>query len=219
MPNKKLRFTLSNLDTGVTLDTLGNTAPVDLTTDSTGTVSLAVFAGTVPTALNVKATLLDDSNNTTSVFTNSNQLTVASGRPVQKSLSLALEKLSLEGKSRDGLTTLLTLSLADRQGNPVPPGTQVNFVTEAGVVQPATCVVPSVTPPESYCSVTFRSSGTRTASGKVSIMAYVSGEEDFVYNNGNNVYDSSAPFSDLGRAFRDDKGQVFTGTDGKYHSV
>lgn len=218
LPNKKLRFTLSNLDTGVTLDTLGNTAPVDLTTDSTGTVSLAVFAGTVPTALNVKATLLDDSNNTTSVFTNSNQLTVASGRPVQKSLSLALEKLSLEGKSRDGLTTLLTLSLADRQGNPVPPGTQVNFVTEAGVVQPATCVVPSVTPPESFCSVTFRSSGTRTASGKVSIMAYVSGEEDFVDNNGNNVYDSSEPFSDLGRAFRDDNGQVITGTDGKYNS-
>ncbi len=218
LPNKKLQFTLSNLDTGVTLDTLGNTKPVDLTTDSSGMVSLAVFAGTVPTALNVRATLLDASNNTTGVFSNSNQLTVASGRPVQKSLSLALEKMSLEAQNRDGQTTLLTLSLADRQGNPVPPGTQVNFVTETGVVQPASCVVPSITPPESFCSVTFRSSGTRTASGKVSIMAYVSGEEDFVDTNGNNVYDSGEPFADLGRAFRDDHGQSIAGADGKYNS-
>ena len=214
LQNKKLRLSLSNTATGVTLDTLGNTAPVDLSTDSTGVASVAVFSGTVPTSLNVKATLLDASNNPTSVFSNSNLLTVASGRPVQKSLSLALGKLSIEAKSRDGQETAVTLSMADRQGNPVPPGTQVNFVTESGGLQPATCFVPTTIPPESFCSVTFRSSGTRTANGRVSILAYVDGEEDFVDGNGNNVYDSGESFTDLGWAYRDDNNSVMAGVDG-----
>jgi hypothetical protein len=217
LQNKALRFSLSNLSTGVALGSLGNTNVVDLTTDSSGVATIAVFSGTVPTSLNVKATLLDAGVPTT-IFSNSNLLTVASGRPVQKSLSLALEKLSIEAKNRDGITTQVTLSMADRQGNPVPPGTQVNFVTESGVLQPATCVVPNVSPPESFCAVTFRSQGLRTANGAVSIMAYVDGDEDFVDNNGNNIYDSGEPFTDLGRATRDDNGQVITGADGIYNS-
>jgi hypothetical protein len=216
LQNKKLRLNLSNTATGVSLNTVGNILPVDLTSDSTGLVSAAVFSGTVPTSLNVKATLLDSSGVATSVFSNSNLLTVASGRPTQSSLSLALGKLSIEGLNRDGETTTVTLSMADRQGNPVPPGTQVNFVAESGVLLPAVCFVPPVIPatasspaiPVSACTVTFRSQGTRTANGRVSILAYVAGEEDFVDANGNNAYDCGETFTDLGWAFRDDNGQA-----------
>ena len=216
LPNNKLRLSLSNAATGLSLDTVGNTAAVDLTTDSLGLVSVKVFSGTVPTSVNIKATLLDSSNVATNIFSSSNLLTVASGQPTQRSLSLAATKLSIEGFSLDGETTSLTLSMADRQGNPVPPGTQVNFVTESGVLLPAVCFVPPVIPatasspaiPTSACTVTLRSQGTRPANGRVSILAYVAGEEDFVDANGNNVYDSGELFTDLGRAYRDDNSKT-----------
>ena len=212
LQNKKLRLTLANAATGVSLNTVGNTAAIDLSTDSLGLVSAAVFAGTVPTSLNVKATLLDSDGVPTNIYSNSNLLTVASGRPTQRSLSLSVEKFSVEAASVDGQETKLTLSMADRQGNPVPPGTQVNFVSEAGVTLPAVCFVPPVIPetssspaiPVSACTVTLRSSGTRTPNGLVSVLAYVAGEEDFVDVNGNNYFDSGDSFTDLGRAYRDD---------------
>ena len=224
LQNKKLRFTLSNANTGVSLDTLGNVTPIDLPTDSLGQVSLAVFSGTVPTSLNLIATLLDSANAPTSVFSNSNLLTVAVGRPNQKSISLSVEKFSIEGWGRDGTTTQVTLSMADRQGNPVPPGTQVNFVAESGVMLPPVCFVAPPIPatvsspaiPTSSCTVTFSTSGTRPASGKVSILAYVAGEEVFVDANGNNIYDIGEDFSDLGRAYRDDSGTSISGPNGSY---
>ncbi|MEI8031165.1 MAG: hypothetical protein WCH35_15410 [Comamonadaceae bacterium] len=214
--NKKLRLSLSNSATGVTLNSVGNILPVDLTTDGGGQVAVAVFSGTIPTSLNVKATLLDGTGTATNVYQNSNVLTVASGRPTQKSLSLSLEKFSIEAMNVDGQTTKVTLSMADRQGNPVPPGTQVNFVTESGVMQPAVCVVPAGPLVVSSCAVTLSSSGTRTVNGRVSILAYVAGEEDFVDLNGNNVYDIGEPFADLGRPYRDDNGQSASGANGVF---
>ena len=219
LQNKKLRLSLGNSSTGVSLDKVDNTNSVDLTSDSQGLVSAAVYSGTVPTSLNVRATLLDANDAPTNVFSNSNLLTVASGRPVQRSLSLAFDKLSIEGFTFDGDEAYATLSLADRQGNPVPPGTQVNFVTESGVMMPAVCFVPPVTPatanspaiPTSFCTVKIRSQGTRPVNGRVSVLAYVEGEEDFVDVNGNNIYDAGDSFTDLGRAFRDDNPANETG--------
>lgn len=212
LQNKKLRLSLSNSATGVSLNTVGNTAPIDLTTDSVGLVKAAVFSGTVPTSLNVKATLLDNDGVETTVYSYSNKLTIASGRPSQRSLSLSVSTFSIEAAGVDAQETKLTLSMADRQGNPVPENTQVNFVSEAGVVVPAVCFVPPVTPesasspaiPVSSCAVTLRSSGTRTPNGLVSVLAYVAGEEDFIDMNGNNYFDSGDTFVDLGRAYRDD---------------
>ena len=226
LQNQKVRLSLSNISTGVTLNTLGNAGSFDFATDSAGLVSAAVFSGTVPTSLNVTAVLLDSNNAKTSVFVNSNLLSVASGRPSQKSLSLSVEKLSIEGANTDGVTTNVTFSMADRQGNPVPPGTQVNFVTESGVFLPAACFVPPPIPatasspavPSSSCTVTLRSQGTRTLNGRVSILAYTAGEEDFVDNNGNNIFDTGDTFTDLGRAFRDDNAQARTGINGVYDS-
>ena len=224
--NKKVRVSLSNTATGVSLNRIGNLSPVDLTTNSDGIAVAAVFSGTVPTSLNVKATILDSNDAETAISTTSNLLTVASGRPTQRSLSLAFGKLSLEGWNFDGDTTTVSLSMADRQGNPVPPGTQVNFVSESGVLLPAVCFVAPTVPgtssstatPTSSCTVNIRTSGTRPKNGRVSVLAYVAGEEDFVDVNGNNVFDSGEPFTDLGRAFRDDNAQAVAGANGRYDS-
>ena len=197
-PNQAIALSLVNSSgPGVSIDSLGSVAPVTKTTDSAGNVSVAVFSGTVPTPVQVRAVLLANNQ----ISTTSGILTVASGRPVQSAASIASAKLSLEGFNFDGDTTPVTLSIADRQGNPVPDGTVVNFVSQSGVMVPPVCVITGGT---SQCQSTIRTQGTRPSNGRVSILAYVQGEEDFNDANRNNVYDQGETFTDLGNAFRSD---------------
>ena len=197
LPNQALAVSLVNSGPGISLDVLGASSAVIKTSDGSGNVSVAVFSGTVPTPVQVKAVLVANNQ----ISTTSGILTVASGRPVQKAASIASMKFSLEGLTFDGDTTPITLSLADRQGNPVPDGTVVNFVSQSGVMVPPTCVVTGGT---SQCTSTIRSQGTRPLNGRVSILAYVQGEEDFNDLNRNNAYDAGEPFTDLGNAYRSD---------------
>ncbi len=200
VPSRDIRLTLKSTNTGIpkaTFGSAGNVDPFVLTTDSTGKVSLAVYSGTVPTSVMINAALVSN----TSIQTDSAVVAIASGRPSQSSLSLSLGKFAIRGYDFDGEETTVTLSMADRQGNPVPDGTAINFVTEGGLMVPATCVTGAV-PGDSRCSVKIRSQGVRPADGRVSILAYASGEEDFVDTNFNNVYDCGEPFTDLGTAFR-----------------
>ena len=194
-PNQAIALSLVNSGPGVSLDTLGAIVPVTKTSDSAGNVSVAVFSGTVPTPVQVRAALV--ANNL--ISTTSGVLTVASGRPVQNAASISAERFSIEASIVDGVTTTITLRLADRQGNPVPDGTVVNFVSQSGVMIPPTCTITGGT---SDCKSILRSQGTRTQNGRVSVLAYVQGEEDFIDSNANNVYDTGEVFSDLGNAFR-----------------
>jgi hypothetical protein len=196
--NQSVQLSLMNSAPGVSLGISGSSAPVAATTNSAGQVAVAVFAGTIPTSVQVKAVI---PSNLSVPATLSNILTVASGRAVQKAASLSLEKFSIEGFNLDGATSTVTMSLADRQGNPVPDGTQVNFTSESGVLVPPSCVTSGGT---SSCVVNIRSQGTRPSDGRVSILAYLPGEEDFVDANANNVYDAGEAYTDLGDAYRDD---------------
>ncbi len=197
LQNQALQLSLVNAGPGVSLSTVGNAAPVTVTTNAAGVALVPVFSGTVPTSAQIRATAV----NNPALTVTSNVLTVASGRPVQRAMSVAIEKLSIEGGDIDGITSQVTVSLADRQGNPVPDGTEVNLVAQTGVLIPARCVTEGG---KSQCSVQIRSQGTRTATGRVQILAYVPGEEDFVDANFNNVYDTGENFIDLGNAYRDD---------------
>lgn len=209
LQNQQVQLSIVNSAPGVSLNQVGNTGPVTLTSDAGGLVNVAVFSGTVPTSVQVRAVLVGNGT----VAATSNVLTVASGRPVQRAMSVALSKFSIEGWNVDGATSHVTVSLADRQGNPVPQGTQVNFTTKYGLMIPASCVVDA----SSSCAVDIRSQGDRSPPfvGRVAILAYVPGEEDFTDLNGNNVYDAGEPFTDLGNAYRDEytaPGGVANGT-------
>jgi hypothetical protein len=182
-----------------TFGTIGNSAAVTQTTDSNGEVLVPVFSGNVPTSVLVNATLTSNPL----VQTDSSVLTIASGLPAQARVSLSLEKFAIRGFNFDGESAKVTLSLADRQGNPVPDGTAVNFVTQGGVMIPPVCTTGTVAG-SSQCQVTIRTQNPRPTSGRVKILAYASGEEDFTDNNFNNAYDAGDTFSDLGNAFRDD---------------
>lgn len=197
LAGEAVRLQLANALLGTALDGAGADGTVTIASDAEGKVRVTVLAGTVPGAVRVAASVVD----APTIATSSLELRVATGRPAQSRASLAATVLSIEGYQIDGTETTLTLSLADRQGNPVPDGTQVNFVAESGAVFPSTCVVAGGT---SRCSVVLRSQGVRPANGQVSILAYTPGEEDFTDLNGNNAWDSGEPFADMGDAFRDD---------------
>ncbi len=209
LPGQDLTVSLKTLNAGTipkaTFGTVGNTAPVTLTTDSLGKVSVPVFSGTVPTNVLVNAALVSNP----SIQTDSSVVVIASGRPVQSRVSLVPAKHAIRGFNFDGATTTVTMSLADRQGNPVPDGTAVNFVSEAGVMIPPTCVTGAVAG-DSQCTVSIRTQNPRNPlrKGYVSILAYTAGEEDFTDANFNNIYDAGDSFSlisnDLGTAYRDD---------------
>ena len=191
------------------IGSVGNIAAVTVTTDANGKVSIPVFSGTVPTSVIVNAALTSNPL----VQTDSAILAIASGRAAQDRASLSIKDFAIEGFNVDGVSTNVTMSLADRQGNPVPDGTAINFVTEGGVMIPPVCYTGGIkdpvsgvysTPGNSQCSVTIRSQAPRPTDGRVSILAYVAGEEDFVDRNFNNIYDAGDTFTDLGNAFRDD---------------
>ena len=202
LPGQEVLLSLKTLNGGIpkaSLGAVGSVTSINVTTNADGKVSVPVFSGTVPTNVVVNAALVSNPL----VQTDSSVLAIASGRPAQARVSLSLEKFSIEGANVDGESSTVTMSLADRQGNPVPDGTAVNFVTEGGVMIPPVCTTGAIAG-DSRCSVTIRSQNPRPANGLVSILAYVAGEEDFVDANFNNVYDCGEAFSDLGTAYRDD---------------
>ena len=182
-----------------TFGTATNVAPLTLTTDSFGKITVPVFSGTVPTNVVLGAALVSN----TAIKTDSSVIAIASGRPAQARVSLVRGKSAIRGFNFDGATTTVTMSLADRQGNPVPDGTAVNFVTEGGVMIPPTCVTGGVAG-DSQCTVSIRSQNPRPANGLVSILAYSAGEEDFIDANFNNLFDCGESFTDLFTAYRDD---------------
>ena len=199
-----VELTLKTLNGGLPKAAIGaidNINPVRATTDAAGKVSVPVFSGTVPTNVIVNAALVSNP----AIQTDSAVLAIASGRPAQARASLSIEALAIEGFNTDGAETSVTMSLADRQGNPIPDGTAVNFVTSGGVMIPPTCTTGAV-PGDSRCTVKIRSQNPRVAAhrGRVQILAYSAGEEDFVDANFNNVYDCGESWTDLTTAFRDD---------------
>ncbi len=200
MPNIPVVFSLTMNPGGVGLGASGATANVTANSDALGVASISVFSGTIPGPVEVKAALAS----TPSVFTTSKNLTVASGPPSQNHLSLSVSTFNIEGWDVDGSSTTLTVRVADRQGNPVPDGTVINFTTEGGQVKPS-CATKLDAAGHAACSVGFISQQPRPADGRVSVLAYVEGLKEYIDVNGNNAYDAGIDtLVDIGDAYRDD---------------
>ena len=171
-------------------------APLSGTTDANGAVTTVVSAGTLPTSIRVRATV-----HGSGVTTMSNVLVVSTGVPDNKHFSLSTETGNCEGFDFDQECSIVTATLGDHFGNPVPDGTAVNFIVEGGIIG-ASCYtgeIPDPTTPldqstnsnigpgSGTCSVKLRSSSPRPADGRVTVLAYALGEEDFFDANGNNT--------------------------------
>lgn len=183
-----------------------------------GEVSFSVCSGTQPETVQVRATLAGVSG----IFTDSNILTVQTGLPTQRFFDIAVDRFNvyvggLFTSQYSGGEFNITVRLADRQGNPVPNGTPVVFVTEGGQINKSNISSCIVSDGNGGCSVPligqeYRPLGSMNVDGsplgdprpgRVTVLAMADGEESFVDKNNNNRYDPGELFEDLGVPFMD----------------
>ena len=196
-------------------------SPSRATTDSTGNVMTMVSSGTVPTPVRVIA---EATRNGVKISGLSDTLTISTGLPIQKFMSMSAEKYNIEGLNYDNETTDITVLLADQYGNPVSDNTAVNFVTEGGAVGSSAqgaCVTK-----DGGCTVSLRSQEFRPKNGRVTVLAYLQGIESFTDSNGDGQYSCTGftgsgyrplvdacpsggePFEDLADAYLDTGGDT-----------
>jgi hypothetical protein len=182
---------------GVGLGAANSAGPLSLRSDNQGFVVFTVLAGTNPGSVRIQVSL-----GATAPYAYSNEITVQSGPPEQSRFSLSAEAFNIEGQDRDGATTTLTIRVADRTGNPVPPNTRVNFTAEGGQIQPS-CTTQTVNGISS-CAVLFSTQYPKPADGRISVLAFTEGVKVFKDSNGNNTFDAGDVLTDQGDAYRDD---------------
>ncbi|MEI8296485.1 MAG: Ig-like domain-containing protein [Pseudomonadota bacterium] len=207
-------FSLNTSVGGVTL--LNATA----TSDATGNVSTTVQSGTVATPVRVTASV-QIPNSTSTISTQSSQLTVSTGIPQQNGFSLAVTCQNVEAWNLVGVRVPVTAYLVDRFNNAVPDGTAVSFYTEGGTIK-SSCTTTSAAGAAS-CSVNWTSTSNRAPAdltlpvcgsgspvagscdraGRSSLMAIAIGEESFVDRNGNGSFDVGDTFTDQAERFLD----------------
>lgn len=194
VPSQSVSFAPTTLAGGLLVD--GRSDPQPKLTDANGEVTIRVNAGTVPTPVRIKATLVGSS-----ISTVSSNLSIAVGLPSQLNFSLSQGTINIEGYDYDGTANTYTVIASDRLANPVPEGTSVNFVAEAGQIQAIrqSTVVNGL----STVSANFLSSEPRPLDGRITVLAYALGEKSFLDANGNNIYDAGEDYQDLGDVFLD----------------
>lgn len=199
MSGVNVKFSISTNPGGVGISTLNSTTPVTASTILNGEASVSVFSGTIPGPVKIRAELAADPT----IFAESQNLTVASGPPSQRFMSLSATTYNIEGWGIDGTSTQFTVRVADRQGNPVNDGTVINFTAEGGQVA-GSCATAKVNG-ISLCTVNFISQNPRPVGGRISVLAYAAGTKDYTDTNANNKYDSATDtLTNIGDAYRDD---------------
>jgi hypothetical protein len=164
-------------------------------TNSQGLITTQVSAGTVPTAVRVNASAsMNFSGEAIKIQSQSDLLSINTGLPEQRSMSIAASVASPEAHNRFDVTSTISVSLSDSFHNPVSNGTTVNFTTEGGTIEPS-CVTTN-----GNCSVTWTSSEPRVADHRITILATALGHETFFDTNGNNIFDDADgnPILDIG---------------------
>lgn len=166
------------------------------TTDQAGQVRTVVKSGTIAGPINVRAV-----ESATGKQGISPDIIISTGVPNANRFSLTYSQMNPGGASgSDGVEVTLNVIASDIFGNNPTNGTRVSFVSpESGNVQNS-CLLQN-----GICSVVWRSSGSRPANMRATVLAYTSGAENFVDKNGNSVYDAA----DGAMLASDDKGEPF----------
>ncbi|MEW6373678.1 MAG: hypothetical protein AB1584_22420 [Pseudomonadota bacterium] len=157
--------------------------PTHATTDTNGDVSTMVSSGTIPTPVRVTATATRNGLTITGL---SDALTISTGLPIQRSMSMSADHYNIEGGDVDGQRVGIMVRLADQYGNPVSDGTTINFVTEGGAV--GSSAQGACNTRDGGCSVDLVTQNFRPLDGRVTVLAFVQGIENFVDLNGDGQY-------------------------------
>ncbi|MEY4590774.1 MAG: hypothetical protein RL497_2850 [Pseudomonadota bacterium] len=195
------------------------------TSDKEGIVEARVKSGTVPTTVSIKAF-----HEKSRVEGFSGGLEVKGSMPTLSKFSIGASKFNIRSFNRiNDETTQIVARISDTSGSPVPDGTIVRFEShEGGTID--TCRTLAGT-----CTSDWIPGGQQPADGRVQVLAYVQGQEEFKDNNSNNVFDDGDTFTDLPEPFSDDNlngqfdsGEFFVDTikngkrdlaDGKWNGV
>ncbi|MCL1050088.1 Ig-like domain-containing protein [Shewanella abyssi] len=171
-----------SLDTTVGGISFANSAATTTSTsNSAGLVSATVLSGTVPTPVRVVATA---TNNSESVTSQSEQLTINTGLPQQLGFSVSADLFNPEAGDFNGEKVSITAYASDSFGNPAPDDTTINFTAEGGQIV-SNCLTVNGT-----CSVEWTSANARVPEHRITVLAYALGHETFFDTNGNNVFDN-----------------------------
>ncbi|WDE06236.1 Ig-like protein, group 1 [Thalassomonas viridans] len=185
--NSALGNPLAQQEVSFSLNTdVGNITltPASGLTNSQGEITTQVNAGTVPTSVRVTAkATMDFQGQETPVQTQSDLLSVVSDLPEQSSFTIAASVLNPEADTTNGVTSTVSVWLADNFNNPVPDGTTVTFTAEGGHI-PGSCNTSN-----GSCSVEWVSANDRVDDHRVTIVATALGHETFYETNGNNTFD------------------------------
>ena len=174
IPGVAVQFTLS----GTGSESLN---PPTAVSDQNGLVSTAVTSGTQATTVRVIATLVTNPG----ISAQSTAVSILGAPPAFNHFSIAAKQANVQGRVTFGLSDPISVYVNDRFGNAVPPGTAVSFVTNA-----ASVVSPTTTDASGVATATLVTEGVVPPSGIVTVMAYTHGEESFIDNNGNGIFDA-----------------------------
>ncbi len=124
IPNVRIQFSLVGGSQGGEY-----LVPTSGVTDENGEVSTTLKAGTKPLAVKIRAWYNDE------VYTETEKITICSGPPEGKHLSMAVQYLNIIGLIKDGIEDENSARLADLYSNPVPEGTAVHFESEYAKIE------------------------------------------------------------------------------------
>lgn len=189
---ENVTFSLSTDAGGISL------AETTAESNTMGEVTAIVRSGTVHTTVQVTAT-----HDSSAISGTSAGIDISTGIPQEQRLSLSLQPANPLAWSVDGAEVEVNIISSDQFGNPVQDGTVVSFASpEAGSI-PSSC-----TTSEGRCSVTWVSSDPRPVDGRLTIIAYTAGAENFTDNNGDAIFNDPDSFDfasmDLAEQYTDE---------------
>jgi len=141
--------------------------PLTGTTNNEGLVSTTILSGSISGSVRINVITSNG------VSGSADDLAISTGLPSQETMTMALTNLAPEAWDRVGVTSSVTVSLADRYHNAVPDGTSISFTTEGGAINDTeTGTVGACLTKGSKCVLTWRAQNPRPPGNKLSDVAF-----------------------------------------------
>ncbi|TFH31956.1 MAG: hypothetical protein E4H00_02465, partial [Myxococcales bacterium] len=159
--------------------------PVAAVTDVNGRVETTLTSGTRSTTVRVTARADSDNNGSLDVAGQSTAVAILGAPPAFNRFSVGPLLRNVAGRVVFGIEDPISIFVNDRFGNAVPPGTSVSLITNG-----ASVVDQTSTNENGVASAILLTEGVVPQTGIVTVLAFTRGEETFIDNNGNGVFDS-----------------------------
>ncbi len=166
-----------------------------------GEVSVSLTSGTIAGV----ATVTASSSNGASTVSTETRVTMGYGRPDQRHLSIAFEKLNIPGLIEFGIENGITAYIADRYSNPIPAGNPVYFASACGTMALTDIdgVSTNLTNAFGQATATSITGKPIEPNGLCRMLIWTEGEEAWVDSNANGFYDDGEPHQGVGEPYID----------------